>query len=163
MRKFVEEIGRHLTEKIIPFWEGLKDEEQGGYYGYMGYDLAVDKTYEKGCILNSRILWFFSNAYLLLGEEHLREHARHAYCFLREHCLDPEYGGVYWSVTCDGQRKDSTKHTYNQAFAIYALASYYDAAGDRDALELAYELQNLIEEKCTDAWGYLEVADIMRN
>lgn len=156
MRKFVEEISRHLTEKIIPFWEGLKDEEQGGYYGYMGYDLAVDTTYEKGCILNSRILWFFSNAYLLLGEEHLREHARHAYCFLREHCLDPEYGGVYWSVTCDGQRKDSTKHTYNQAFAIYALASYYDAAGDRDALELAYELQNLIEEKCTDAWGYLE-------
>lgn len=156
MQKFVEEISRHLTEKIIPFWEGIKDEEQGGYYGYMGYDLAVDKTYEKGCILNSRILWFFSNAYLLLGEEHLREHARHAYCFLREHCLDPEYGGVYWSVTCDGQRKDSTKHTYNQAFAIYALASYYDAAGDRDALELAYELQNLIEEKCTDAWGYLE-------
>lgn len=37
MRKFVEEISRHLTEKIIPFWEGLKDEEQGGYYGYMGY------------------------------------------------------------------------------------------------------------------------------
>lgn len=152
----MEEIRTHLVEKLIPFWEGLMDEEYGGYYGYMGYDLAIDRTYEKGCILNSRILWFFSNAYALLGEEHLRVHAEHAYRFLREHCLDREYGGVFWSVTYDGKVKDSTKHTYNQAFAIYALSSYYDAVKDENALALALELQRLIEEKCKDMYGYLE-------
>lgn len=67
---FVNEIETHLRDKLVPFWEKLKDEEYGGYYGYMGYDLEVDTHYEKGCILNSRILWFFSNAYMLLGEEH---------------------------------------------------------------------------------------------
>lgn len=69
MEKFVNEIKTHLEQDIIPFWESLKDEEYGGFYGYMSYDLSTDKKYEKGCILNSRILWFFSNTYLLLGQE----------------------------------------------------------------------------------------------
>ena len=56
----LNEIREHLKNGIIPFWEGLKDEEFGGYYGYMDYDLKLDKKFEKGCILNSRILWFFS-------------------------------------------------------------------------------------------------------
>lgn len=156
MESFVQEIRQHLETRLIPFWEGLKDEEYGGYYGYVDYDLHTDKKYEKGCILNSRILWFFSQAYMLLKKENLKEDARHAYLFLREHCLDREYGGVFWSVTYDGRAADDTKHTYNQAFAVYALSAYYDAVKDEEALELAMELKCLIEERCTDPLGYLE-------
>ena len=156
MYAFVNEIETHLKEKLIPFWEGLKDKENGGYYGYMGYDLAIDTHYEKGCILNSRILWFFSNAYMLLGEDHLKDAAEHAYKFLKDCCIDKENGGVYWSVTYNGKISDDTKHTYNQAFAIYALSSYYDAIKDEEALKIAEELFNLIEEKCSDEYGYLE-------
>ncbi len=156
MESFVKEIKYHLETTLIPFWEGLRDDEYGGYYGYMDYDLRTDPFYEKGCILNSRILWFFSNAYLLLGKESLKEEAAHAYRFLREHCLDRECGGVFWSVTYDGQIQDDTKHTYNQAFAVYALSSYYKAAKDEEALKLALSLQRLIEERCTDSLGYLE-------
>ena len=156
MLTFVKEIDEHLRNAIIPFWENLKDDTYGGYYGYMDYDLNLDKTYEKGCILNSRILWFFSNAYMLLGNADLKEHADHAFQFLKEHCLDREYGGVFWSVTYDGKPLDTTKHTYNQAFAIYALSSYYDAVKDPQALEIAKGLQDIIEEKCVDEYGYLE-------
>lgn len=159
MRIFVEEMARHLKENLIPFWERLKDREYGGYYGYMDYDLSVDKTYEKGCILNSRILWFFSRAYQLIGKENLKKDAEHAYRFLKDYCLDKEYGGVYWSLYHDGKPKDDTKHTYNQAFAVYALSAYYDAAGDQDALETALEIWRLIEEKCRDEGGYLEAFD----
>ena len=76
---FVQEVKDHLIHKIIPFWEGLKDEEFGGYYGYKGFDLVTDKEAVKGCILNSRILWFFSSAYELLKEKNLKEDADYAY------------------------------------------------------------------------------------
>lgn len=151
-----EEVKKELTQHIIPFWEKLKDEEYGGYYGYMDFDLHIDKTFEKGCILNSRILWFFSNAYLTLGDEKLLEDARHAYRFLKDCCLDTEHGGVFWSVAYDGKTADDTKHTYNQAFAVYALSSYYEASKDAEALALARQLFSRIEETCTDAYGYLE-------
>lgn len=155
-QEFIKEMEDHLKERMIPFWESLRDEVYGGYYGYKGFDLAVDERYEKGCILNSRILWFFSNAYRMFQDERLASDARHAYEFMKNYCVDRDYGGVYWSVSYDGRVIDSTKHTYNQAFAIYALASYYDAVGSEEALRLALQIQSVIEEKCTDEWGYLE-------
>ena len=63
---------------------------------------------------------------------------------------------MFWSVTYDGKPLDTTKHTYNQAFAIYALSTYFDATGDTEALELAKSLQQIIETHCTDEYGYLE-------
>ena len=150
------EVKEHLTRDIIPFWQHLKDEEYGGFYGYMGYDLCLDKGAVKGCILNSRILWFFSNAYLVLQDEGLLDYARHAFLFLKEHFIDKENGGVYWSLTYDGKPEDTTKHTYNQAFAVYALASYYAASGDEEALELAKELYYIVETRCRDEYGYME-------
>ena len=155
-KKMREEIKKHLTEGIIPFWKGMRDDEFGGYYGFLDYDLNLDKKAEKGCILNSRITWFFSNAYTLLKDESLLEEAKHGYAFLKDHCLDKEYGGIYWSLNYDGTPKDTTKHTYNQAFCIYALSSYYEASGDAEALELAKKLFTLIETTCMDEVGYLE-------
>ena len=153
---FATEIKEHLVNDLIPFWQGLKDEENGGFYGYLSYDLKLDKKAVKGCILNSRILWFFSNAYMVLGDPSLLESAAHAYQFLKEHCVDDEIGGVFWSLTYDGKPEDTTKHTYNQAFSIYALASYYDASKNPEALEIAWKLYDLVESKCKDEYGYLE-------
>ena len=76
MNTFVQEIEEHLKTRLIPFWESLKDQKYGGYYGWLGYDLKLDKEYEKGCILNSRILWFFSSAYELLKEKNLNDALR---------------------------------------------------------------------------------------
>ena len=155
----IENVKKHLKDDLIPFWSNLMDKEYGGFYGYMDYKLRLDKQSIKGCILNSRILWFFSNAYMILGEESLLEEAKHAFRFLKEYCWDKEYGGVYWSLTYDGRPEDTTKHTYNQAFAVYALSSYYKAAGDGEALKLAEALYQIIEQRCRDEKGYLEAFD----
>ncbi len=159
MKTIAEEMKNHLSECIIPFWKKLRDDENGGYYGYMDYDLQVDKKAVKGCILNSRITWFFANAYLTLGDESLLKEAKHGYEFMKKYCIDQERGGVYWSVAYDGTPEDTTKHTYNQAFSIYALSSYYDASGDGDALRTAKELFHIIEERCMDEVGYKEAFD----
>ena len=155
----VEEIKAHLINDIIPFWKGLRDDEFGGYYGYLDYDLKLDKKAVKGCILNSRITWFFSNAYTLLKDVSLLEEAKHGFAFLKEHCMDKDNGGIYWSMKYNGEPEDTTKHTYNQAFSIYALSSYYDASGDEEALEMAKELFHIIETRCTDEIGYKEAFD----
>jgi mannobiose 2-epimerase len=153
------EIENHLKNTLIPFWSAMEDQVNGGFYGYMDHDLALQKEADKGCILMSRITWFFSNAYMLLGDRDLLDKARHGYEFLSDYCFDPEYGGIYWSVTCEGLPADTVKHTYNQAFAIYALSSYYDASGDPGALRKALALFHLIEEKMKDNKGYLESFD----
>ena len=150
------EMEQHLRGTLLPFWKKLRDTVYGGYYGFMGTDLKAVPTAEKGCILNSRILWFFSNAYLTLQDESLRPYAEHAYRFLMEHCMDEKEGGVFWSVNYDGTPLDTTKHTYNQAFAVYALSSYYDAFHEEEALKAALELFRLIELKCKDEVGYKE-------
>lgn len=148
-----------LTDTIIPFWQSLRDDAFGGYCGLVDFELRRDWKADKGCILNSRILWLFSAAARALRRADLLEEAAHAYAFLKNRCIDPAFGGVYWSVHSDGTAADSTKHTYNQAFAVYALSAYYEASGDASALEQARALYRLIEEKCTDAFGYREASD----
>ncbi|MGN0701182.1 MAG: AGE family epimerase/isomerase [Oscillospiraceae bacterium] len=153
MRK---EIESELTGHIIPFWNKLRDDENGGFYGFMDSSLNLDKNGEKGVILHSRILWFYSNAYMTLHDPALLDNAKHAYEFLVDKCVDKEYGGVYWMMNADGTVKTDMKHTYCQAFFIYALSSYYRASGDKAALDLAYEVSNLVEKNATDDVAYLE-------
>ena len=165
------EIKTHLIHDLLPFWLCLRDNENGGYYGWVDSDGIINKTADKGCVLNSRILWVMSTCYKLcmdgaLSEVKLQdagyssldilEGARHAYEFFRDHYFDPEYGGIYWSVTYDGKPADTTKHAYNHAFAIYVLCEYYEITKDIDAFKFAYYLKNCIENMFTDEVGYLE-------
>lgn len=156
---FLKEVKSHLEDNIIPFWKGLRDLEFGGYYGFLDYNLNLDKKAVKGVILHSRILWFFSNAYKITKDIECLEHANHCYQFILEKCFDKENGGVYWWVTYDGSPSDTTKHTYNQAFAVYALASYYSVTQNKEALRLAFDLFTLIETKLRDELLYLEAFD----
>lgn len=149
------ELKNHLTHKILPFWENLADEKNGGYYGYVNKELVVDKQAHKGCILNSRTLWSFATAARVLGDESYLPYAKRAYDFM-ERFVDRENGGVYWSVTAEGEPLDLTKHTYCQAFAIYGLAAYARVTGLTEPLDKAMGLFRIIEERCMDEGGYGE-------
>ena len=155
-----QELERELTGRIIPFWRALRDDERGGYYGEVSSDLQVDIEAEKATLLMCRILWFFSTASRQLDDANLLDDARHAYRFIADHCFDAVDGGLFWSVDRDGRPADTTKHTYLQAFGVYALAAYFQASGDRVALGLTRELGELIEERCWDGRGYSEEHDV---
>lgn len=165
------EVKTHLIHDLIPFWLSLKDEQNGGFYGYVDSNSRIDRKADKGCVLNSRIMWAMSSCYKLcidgaLSETKLQdvgyssldilEAARCAYEYFRDHFVDMDYGGIFWSVTYDGQPADTTKHTYNHAFAIYALCAYYEVSGDREAFKLAYYLKNCIENTMADEYGYVD-------
>ena len=159
MKRLTPEVQTMLEQKIIPFWLSLKDERYGGFISYVDLDLRRYAKAEKGCILNSRILWFFSEAAMLLHTPELSHAADHAYRFLMRYCVDRKAGGVFWSVTYDGKLLDTTKHTYNQAFAIYALSAYYRLTGNPEALQTARQLFQIVEMHCRDAEGYGESYD----
>ncbi len=150
------EFKQHLTNKILPFWNRLKDVKFGGFYGELDINRNTNKKADKGLILHSRILWFYSNVYILLKDEKYKDLATHCYNFICENGFDKEYDGIYWMLSYDGKPTDTTKHSYNQAFAIYALNSYYAATGDKSALDRALSLYNLLETKCRTSDGYIE-------
>lgn len=153
-----EEAMREMALRIVPFWLSLRD-GRGGFYGYVGHDLRTDTEADKGCILNSRILWFFSEAYRVLGRDTLLMAAQHAYTFLARAFWDEEQGGVYWSVHADGTPADTTKHTYAQAFALYGLAAFYGISHDEGARRRMYDLFDLVETKCREGMDYGEAYD----
>lgn len=145
----------HLKTVILPFWMGLKDDEYGGYYGYVSHDLSVKRDAPKGCVLCSRLLWTFSEAAGVLNDDSLIPYAAHAFDFLRRF-WDYEQGGLYWMLDYKGSPLDMMKHTYCQAFGIYGLCAYARVSGSRDARDMAMALYRVIEGRCRDEKGYLE-------
>ena len=148
-----------LENNILPFWlEKMQDNENGGFYGRIDGSGVLHPDAEKGAILNARILWTFSAAYRVLEKEELLEAATRAKDYLVDHFIDPEYGGVYWSVDYKGEPLDTKKQFYAIAFAIYGLTEYARATGDREALEYALDLYDCIEEHAFDSEqnGYIE-------
>ncbi|MDG5471527.1 AGE family epimerase/isomerase [Jeotgalibacillus sp. ET6] len=161
MNQIKIEIEQHLKEHILPFWMKLKDEKNGGFYGTVGYDLRVQSEGEKGGIAAARFLWSFSAAYRIIGDPIYKKHADHAYTFLMEKMMDREQGGLYWMLDYQGNPVDDEKHVYTQSFGIYALSEYYRAIGEKQALEAAMDLFDLVEEKGFNSnWnGYMEQFD----
>ena len=144
--------------RIIPFWLGLRDTNSGGFAGKADSHGEVCWAAGKGAVLQARILWFFSKAYLRLGDPVLLDAATGAYHFIAAHLLDAHDGGVFWAATAQGALADTRKHLYAHAFAIHGLAAFHQASGDPDALRLAQRLWSTVERKAADPDhpGYFE-------
>ena len=165
-----------LENNILRFWlDKMQDTENGGFYGRMDGRMQLHPEAEKGAILNARILWSFSAAYRVLNGSSAEapaylEAATRAKDYIISLFIDKDYGGVYWSLDCKGNPRDTKKQFYAIGFVIYGLSEYARATGDREALDYAIELYECIEEHsfdskyngyveaCTREWG--EIADM---
>ncbi len=146
-------------ENILSYWSRRAvDEENGGFYGRLDAHDAVVAGAPKGSVLNARILWTFSAAYNHAARPEYRALAGRAFRYIRQHFIDAEFGGVYWTVGAHGEPLDTKKQVYALAFTIYGLAEYYRASGDESALTLAQAQYRAVEVHSFDAarGGYLE-------
>ncbi len=153
------EIAAELHHNILPFWMNhVVDRENEGFYGCITNDLKINPKADKGCILNSRILWTYASAYRMYQEPCYLSTATRAYQFLINHFWDNEYSGLYWMVNYQGEVVNSRKQIYNLAFGIYGLSEFYRATGEQESLVRAIELYQLIETKSYDRKnkGYIE-------
>jgi cellobiose epimerase len=159
MQGLRQRVENELLSNILPFW--LKytiDDQYGGFRGQIANDLTVDPLANKGLILNARILWTFSKAFAVYGDEIYRGAARRAYDYISRYFLDAQYGGVYWMLDYQGHPVETKKRIYGQAFTVYALAEYYIATRHTEALATARQISETIESASHDPQrgGYFE-------
>ena len=148
-----------LENNILNFWtEKMSDHANGGFYGRIDGYGKLHPEADKGAILNARILWTFSAAYRVLGNEIYLMMATRTKDYFINHFIDKEYGGVYWSVDYKGNPVDTKKQFYAIGFALYGFSEYARATGDRETLYYALQLFNCIEEHALDKKynGYIE-------
>lgn len=159
IKQLVAEAQEVLTTNILPFWMNkMVDEAHGGFYGQITGEGQLIPDAEKGAILNARILWTFSSAYRILKRPEYLQMATRAKRYLIDYFYDKEEGGVYWSLTAEGEPLDTKKQIYALGFAIYGLSEYHRATGDEEALAHAIKLFESIEAHSFDAVknGYCE-------
>jgi len=159
---------QEVKKNILPFWQNIADEENGGFYGETDFYGNIYKNADKGCILNSRILWTFSAAYRMFGDTAYKICAQRARDFLSSAFMDITYGGLHWLVDRAGKALDTRKQFYNIAFGIYALSEHYRATEDQSSLKLAMDFFDVIErygfasstggyiEACNREWGNID-------
>jgi len=153
------EVHNELIQNILPFWSGrMIDEENGGFYGRINGNGRIISDAGKGGILNARILWTFSSAYLQEKNPLYLEMANRAKEYILNNFFDPEFGGTFWCLSNEGKPVDTKKQIYSQAFFIYAFAEHYKATGDESSLKTAIELFRIIEKESfdTELNGYFE-------
>ncbi len=152
------EIIGDLTGNILPFWAKYSPDPAGGFYGVLNHDGSPQPDAEKGGVLNARLLWTFSAAYRVFGDQSYKELANRARDYFVRYFIDPEYGGTYWSVAADGTPSNMEKQTYGVAFGIYGLSEHYRATVEEKSLEHAIKLFNTLENYAYDEvnGGYIE-------
>lgn len=146
---------------LLQWWLRFVVDTEGGLIcPRVSHDNCRDASVPLGCVLLTRILWTFSAAAFRLGKPEWRVAADLAWRVLERDFVDPEFGGVFWSVHPSDTPAVTRKQIYAQAFAIMASAEYGRLSGNPRALELARELFVLVERHSRDREreGYVEAA-----
>ena len=158
LRHYKKELHNELSA-ILGFWQQHAiDDGFRGFYGRLDNANNIFAEAPKGSVLNSRILWAFSAAYNLTGNNGYLNTARRAFEYVSDYFIDKVNGGVYWTVDYKGQPLDTKKQVYALSFAIYGLSEFYMATKNEQAKEAAIKLYHLIVKHSYDAinGGYIE-------
>lgn len=142
------------------------DNEHGGFVGEINFDGERVEGANKGIILNSRILWFFSEAAKTLQDidplgERVRlytQAAKLSFDYILKNFDDKTQGGTLWELDVNGRAVNDKKQTYAQSFCIYAFSAFYSLTGEQQALDKAFEYLALLEKHAVDPefGGYIE-------
>jgi len=161
IRAAQEELRRHLTGELLPFWlTRCRDEVNGGFITHFdqhGRDTGED---QKSLIAQSRSVFTFSSAHRAgYGGGLCAEFASHGVDFLIDRMWDREHGGFYWTVDRRGKVQIDKKILYGLSFAIYSLSEYTLATGDPRGIEYAQRTFDLVQRHCAEPalGGYFEM------
>lgn len=157
--KYRKTFENELHKNILDFWLKYSIERDGdGFYGAV--DLKGSPVFEapKSCVLNARILWTFAEAAKNFNIQTYADVAARAYQVLENHFKDIEHGGYFMSTDAQNQPLDTIKHTYAQAFVLYALSKFFELHPTKELKDKLSSYFSFLEEKTKVAKhsGYFE-------
>jgi mannobiose 2-epimerase len=156
---FTRSAALHELHRIADWWmRQTPDPVRGGFVGQVDSQGRRLEEANRGVILNSRILWFFSALARFEERPGYRETAGRALSCLLERFDDPRFGGAVWEVAADGALVNGKKQVYALAFCIHAFAAWFRLTADPHALRKAQDYLELIETHARDTanGGYRE-------
>lgn len=130
-----------MKELQLDKWYPMSmDTAYGGFHTSFTYDFKPGNRLDKMIVTQARHTWVNAKASERYPHiDYFRRGAKHGFLFLKQVMWDSTYGGFYTLVTQEGKPElggKVQKDAYGNAFAIYALAAYYHATADPEALEL---------------------------
>jgi mannobiose 2-epimerase len=132
-----------LARELLPYWSRRTWDATRGFVAPP--DLVDRSPGGSPLRFQARMIWTFAHAHRhgLTGAGYL-ELARRGVERLVERMWDDRHGGFPSAVDDDGPLGDAVKETGDQSCAIFALAEYAAASGDRRVLERAEGLYDLL-------------------
>jgi mannose-6-phosphate isomerase len=145
---------RERAIDLLALWHAHAcDTDHGGYHNRLGHDLAPVVDDHKRLLVQTRLLWAFSEGVRLGAGDWAREAAQHAYRFLEEALQDPKNGGFFLSAGLGSAPVDARKDLYAHAFVIFALTQHAVISGDQEPLERAMDTLTLLDAHLSDPEG----------
>ncbi|KPL15555.1 MAG: hypothetical protein AMS26_07350 [Bacteroides sp. SM23_62] len=159
LKRYREVFEHELHNNILAYWMKYGVEKDGDGF-YPAVDLKNKPVFSarKTSVLNARILWTFAAAGKKYPGRGYEEMARKAYRVVTEDFADLEHGGYFMELSSSNEVVNDIKHTYAQAFVIYALCKYYEFNPDGEIMEVIQAFFYFLDGKTKDPdhKGYLE-------
>ncbi len=162
--KFAGEVETTLHRDVLNVWfPQTVDNEHGGFRSNFTREWKPYGKESKFSVFQGRMTWISSQ--IVQRRPALREqylpYVSHGVDYLTGTLWDKEKGGFYWGLSETGEispQYTDGKQLYGISFAIYGLASAYQATNDPRALEFAQKGFRWLEEHAHDAknGGYFE-------
>jgi mannose/cellobiose epimerase-like protein (N-acyl-D-glucosamine 2-epimerase family) len=142
---------KFLLETLLPFWAGRAlDEQDGGFFTELTLAGEPLRTAPKSCLVQARLLYVFSHAYVLSKETWALTAATHVKTFMERHLLTQQGG---WVTAAQGGARVQALEVfdlYDHAFVLFGLAWWYKATGDRAAVRQAHHTIDFLGNNLSD-------------
>jgi mannobiose 2-epimerase len=161
LRKRIDGLLR--TELTKDWYPRAVDRQRGGFHQTFARDWSPLPDNDTFLVYQSRMTWT-ATAFARYSPAHRDEfvgYARHGIVFLDAVMRDKEFGGFHWRLDPQGRldaRLGDEKHAYGISFVIYAGATVRDVTGDEQALKVARDAFDWLDQHAHDArhGGYFE-------
>jgi mannobiose 2-epimerase len=161
--RIAAEIEFSIKNELLNKWYPQSfDKQYGGFISTYTFDFKPTGSQDKMIVTQARHTWSNARALEVFPEvAYYKTGARLGFKFLTDVMWDKTNGGFYTLVNRKGTvipGGTSPKDAYGNAFAIYAMAAYYQATGDTNAITAAKTAFLWLEYNSHDSlyYGYFQ-------